>query len=137
MEALIDALERATVGKLELDRSIAMELEPLPCEPFKTDLAWGADRRMYYILGRRGKDDKKAKTAPAYTTSLDAALTLVPEGMNWCISNHGQIGAEDMAFAGVFGSPMVGSECDTNAPTSALALCIASLRACQAMKEVA
>jgi hypothetical protein len=63
------------------------------------------------------------------TRSIDAALTLAPEGMEWHVSNRGQIGADHLCFAGLYGAPFVGSECDTNAKTPALALCIASLKA--------
>ena len=133
MHDLIEQLEAATEGSRELDACVWVAVNgkgqpmkkvgpPSYKEPrFFCNPDPGIDWIGYDLL----------RIAPNYTTSLDAALTLVPEGMKWCISDLGQIGAEDWAFAGVYGSPMVGSECDTNARTPALALCIAALKARQ------
>ncbi len=129
MKALIAELERAKNGSREFDSKIWEQLglvDERHCD------------RWCKMDGRTDLTRKRFINAwaPHYTISLDAAIALVPEGMRWCISDVGQIGAEHLAFAGVFGS-QVGSECDSNAPTPALALCLAALRARQAMKEVA
>lgn len=81
------------------------------------------------------EDDIQLEGVLPYTASIDAALTLVPEGMEWSVSNRGQIGAKHLSFVGVYGEPMVGSECDTNATTPAIALCIAALKARDALKR--
>lgn len=105
--ALIEALERAEGPSRELDRSIFYALQDqMTGDPF---------------------------FAPKFTASIDAAMTLVPEGWaatvcrfnsgkgkailwrdSWC-DNH---------------APTAG----TDAPTPAIALCIAALRAGSAAK---
>ncbi len=60
--------------------------------------------------------------APLYTASLDAAMSLVPKGLNGSI-----------AFGKFFGAILWGSDPrkhqgENRAPTAALALCIASLK---------
>jgi hypothetical protein len=55
----------------------------------------------------------------SYTASLDAAMTLVPDGQNFNLFWRAEEGA---GFAGVDGS-------STKAATPALALCAAALRA--------
>lgn len=65
------------------------------------------------------------KVFPAYTTSLDAAVTLVPEGKDW---QAGKIGNE--CAAGIY--PAAHHPFATHkakAATPALALCAAALRA--------
>lgn len=70
------------------------------------------------------------------TESLDAAVRLVPAGMEWNVSNHqeGRKAGAWGGWAGVYGAPMVGSECDTYAATPALAICIAALKAQAALQ---
>ena len=119
MDNLIAELERATEGSRELDALIDLALK----------------RGQPYKPARIGQfiDD--------YTTSLDAALTLVPEGWDW-LARDGDGGH----FANVTrgGIPMMmdkhqfnpdWQDTPTYAATPALALCIASLKARQAMKE--
>jgi len=67
-----------------------------------------------------GKDGADYIGAPAYTASLDAAMTLVPEGFDWIIGHtnggltiHAEVGDREQRFAA----------------TPALALCAAALRA--------
>ena len=57
--------------------------------------------------------------APHFTASIDAALTLVPEGMQWSIKN--QRSPKSVAQVGAFH--------EGSAATPALALCAAALRA--------
>ena len=66
------------------------------------------------------------RQAPAFTTSLDAAVTLVPEGRGYVLRSYGD-GAGSAIIADpprdvVFGKARVGSN-------MALALCAAALRA--------
>ncbi len=61
-------------------------------------------------------------TVPAYTTSLDAALTLVPEGCEWEV-----YGGDKQAVAVIYVSGP--KYVDGRAPTPALAMCIAALKA--------
>ena len=96
----------------------------------------------YWLVQRSGK---QLKSAPHYTTSLDAALTLVPEGWGWSVGdihppseavpNSGKPWAEIWVrgpkrtpkLDGMWHS--VEGRCGINAATPALALCIAALRA--------
>lgn len=58
---------------------------------------------------------------PAFTSSLDAALTLVPDDHDWIIYNvNGHLGSTPMARVG---------DVKAHAATPALALCIAALHA--------
>ncbi len=80
---------------------------------------------------------------PYYTRSLDAAMTLVPQSMKWHASNHterrkpGSVPEHFHGWAGVYGKPLTGSECDTFAATPALALCAAALKAIAASQQQA
>lgn len=81
--------------------------------------------------------------APPYTTSIDAALTLVPEGCAWVVNwpaykleDHiGGMGKfkyqSGKTFAGVRASfsSHLGSDYEAYGATPALALCIAALKA--------
>lgn len=64
--------------------------------------------------------------APHYTTSIDAALTLVPDGWNWHL-----ITEFDGINAAVFPPGNAVDYPDVTASTPALALCIAALKARQ------
>ena len=100
MEQLIKDLEAATEGRSGLDERIY--------EAVKTDL-----------------------TPPghSYSQSLDAALTLVPEGCDWA-SGHGKNSDGDVVtFACVGKEDVAASAYDATASTPALALCIAALKA--------
>ncbi|KKN17818.1 hypothetical protein LCGC14_0962000 [marine sediment metagenome] len=120
MDALIADLESAAEGSRELDARIAEEV------------VWVKGRGD--SLRSAGIDFYETAQAMCqrYTTSLDAALTLVPEGWDWEIADYGGdqdspravlwhgIPAEhvdDVKHHGAFGW------------TPALALCIASLKA--------
>ena len=97
MVELIRDLEVATEGSRELDGRVLQAVYPK------------AERRhaSWYI------DDIRIELEP-FTTSLDAALTLVPEKCHWNVT--GRNGAR------------VGKVCASGA-TPALALCIAALKA--------
>lgn len=79
--------------------------------------------------------------APHYTSSLDAAMTLVPERCGW-IAGWGQTrpdepmgGAQITPYARYNGSFVAGETiAESEAATPALALCIAALKAREEMK---
>lgn len=115
MEDLIERLEKATEGSRELDADIfeviggelyqrARVLAAKPCGAPEDTITEAA--RGY---------------APRYTTSVDAALTLVPEGRLWSIGSRVKVGG----FVAVLDQD---SKSHTGA-TPPLALCIATLRA--------
>jgi hypothetical protein len=90
---LIARLEAAAEGSRELDAAIAVA-----------------------VFGGGSHDPG---TAPHFTTSLDAALTLVPEGRGWLMRSVGGRGFAAISNAGEA----------SQAKTPALALCIAALKA--------
>lgn len=101
MESLIKKLEAATEGSRELDGDIHYhDRKPYPKGGWNTD------------------------GLPHYTTSIDAALRLVPEGFIWDVASTGQ--------AWVMGGLDNEQHLVTSAPTPALALCIAALKAREA-----
>lgn len=62
--------------------------------------------------------------APRYTSSIDTALTLVPEGVEWSISTLYGVALVDVGLNSDY--PARGRRQDGNVP---LALCIAALKA--------
>lgn len=111
MKSLIERLEKASGPDRELDVEIAMAI----------DLPWNKAQRT---------GDGKSLVAPFFTSSLDAAMTLVPEGYDWSLFyDNGE------AISGCM--PASEDGCcfsDNHAPTPALALCIAALKAREAGK---
>ncbi len=90
-----------------------------------------------FIFSERGP-------APRYTTSLDAAITLVPEGWGWAAAILDKdapsavvTNFEPQMKPGTFDPNPDKIDCRSKAVTPALALCIASLKARQTMKDAA
>lgn len=84
LSAVIARLEATSGPDRKIDCDIARSLEPLPTEPFKGPSAWDMHHGMYWIIGSMDtkdgpKENKWGATAPAYTSSVDAALKLVPQ----------------------------------------------------------
>lgn len=73
-------------------------------------------------------DDVPTDSRPCPTTSLDAALTLVPEGYLWAVGVHTELGNH---FAVCQHSVLTqeGFDGAVDCPTPALALCIAAFKA--------
>ena len=109
LKSLIAELEQAKKGSRKLDREI--QLNVVGFDPDQLPKRWP-------VVGN---------SDPRYTTSLDAALTLVPEGLSWHVWSLGS--GLPSAEVKREGEPphygLLGS--DVREP--ALALCIASLRA--------
>lgn len=118
MNDLIEKLEAATEGSRELDADIAQHVDwprirgakRLPDRP---------DSSGYFEISA---DTWQA--VPRYTTSLDAALTLVPEGWGcdlgiWPSGNGARLTPGVNIFHAIY----------REAQTPALALCIAALKA--------
>lgn len=74
------------------------------------------------------RERHKWESVARYTTSLDAALSLVPEGANWLIGTGGVSDDPDPYRADVHYDKEVGWG-NGLANTPALALCIAALKA--------
>ena len=103
---LIARLEAATEGSRELHAETA-------------GLRWNSVGFYYH---QNGVDH----TGPNYTTSLDAALTLVPEEFDWTLGHTN---------SGLTIHAQVGPKIECFADTPALALCIAALKAREANDE--
>jgi hypothetical protein len=127
VEELIKRLEAATEGSRELDKAILLAT------------GWRIDKEAFGIAAASeiwiapNGDDYDAVVDPFHrfprpTSSLDSALTLVPEGMCWEISLFPRSETENGPIAFV-AKPLDMFTTWTDGATPALALCIASLRA--------
>lgn len=75
-------------------------------------------------------------TAPAFTASIDAALTLVPEGWEWVLAHfadHPPSATVQFVGKGFHAAPDI--EFDEHGKTAAIALCIAALKARMATSD--
>ncbi len=114
IDDLIGRLEAATEGSHELDGAIYRYLHPKRCEQYADD-----------------REIRHAWTCPQWTTSLDAALTLV--GDKWWTVGPGKTREAEPLYGAAIYEPIVGepqliASGETNA-NPALALCIAALKA--------
>jgi hypothetical protein len=127
MTDLIKRLEAAEQGSRELDAEIknflnGSQIKPVPktygvCHPGTILGAYEYNEEMGGV--------PVEKAVPPYTTSLDAARSLVPEGYDWIAADvNGHVGGTPYAC--------VGDEEKHFGGTVYLALCIASLRAREA-----
>lgn len=115
LQDLAERIEAADGPDRELDGDIAEAVGAVPPFVHRRDSPeWGS-----WSGGRDHWD------APAYTGSLDAAVTLVPEGYSFNLGNDVRGWADVWFDVPVYdGKPYEG-----RAATPALALCAASLRA--------
>lgn len=122
MKDLIERLEKAEGPDRELDYAIEAVMHPW--------LAEGSYRRLAGDNGWHSptppiKGGDKIASARDFTASLDAALTLVPEGRWWVLNSGVQSGA---ARAQVDAGTAWQSY-EAHGATPAIATCIAALRA--------
>lgn len=101
---------------------VALESAPEGCR--------GLDYAIHEFLCER---DDAIPGPRFYTTSLEAALTLIPEGMSWMlVMSHGhseQPAARVWDADEYYGTEDFPDRTDMFAPTEALAVCIAAVRA--------
>lgn len=113
MTSLIDRLEKATEPSRELDALIEQAINPK---------VWMVNPpHMNGSIALEG--NPHWQESPHYTSSLDTALTLVPEGLGWNIQ-----GNTDVFYAMVAGH-------NGNATTPSLALLLAIFRARAALAK--
>ena len=138
MNNLIAELERATEGSRELDYAIAKEI------------GWRfhgeKDFKEYGVFWRDAITDEWQQL-PWWTASLDAALTLVPEGYRCSFDIPGEEGGRNHATVVKYSQVLEAVNLKAKpeeitelwnhsyAATPFLTLCIAALRARQAMEE--
>ena len=126
LSELIAALEAATGPSRELDEEIA-----------KTQ-GWAYEKRnndrvewWYRPDGTRRAYVWRDNRCPPYTASLDAALTLVPEGLDWLLRTACG-GTERRCYAHVMRGDTNRDGCSLGEGRhifAAIALCIAALKA--------
>lgn len=124
IEKLIERLERVTEGTRLLDAQIMKATRSVP-EIWKSE-----DRELipredgFASFGKHGA----SVAAPNYTASIDAALTLVPEGMFWACAPSWDL-REHRIYKPYDGGTLQWPEWKGEHKHDAIALCIASLRA--------
>ena len=114
MKELIERLEKAEAGSRELDFAIGRALRGLSGD-YET---WWT---FHGTIRFKDGSEECADDFPYYTTNLQDALTLVPEGWSWKAFGDNIEGSMEYG-ASVNYEPVVSA-------TPALALCIACLRA--------
>lgn len=133
LTSLIDRIEAATEGSRELDGDIALLVGWEPTHDRQSTLKWSdtyPSCRERWIGDRAPFNNWRV---PHYSTSIDAALTLLPEGWWWSAGvcrreNHASVGTEIGTVEGelIF---------ETFGATAPLALLAAILRARQAAQS--
>lgn len=117
--SLLERLEQAVEGSRELDNAIFLATHP--------EQGTHSEDGQWWYATHMDEDGGPWAPLPHYTTSIDAALSLVPEGCGGALSWEApEIGIKESAALVDYrnGSRFVGRGC-----TLALALCIAALRA--------
>jgi hypothetical protein len=118
-EVLDGAIEAAC--KIAFGVDVTMFNEGVPIE-------WESDDDDGRVVVLIGGHKFKAYRAPAFTASLDAAMTLVPEGKGFVVSSVGPSANRPYALVGDPTAETDESK-GASAATPALALCAAALRA--------
>ena len=121
MQELISKLEAASGGSKELDAEIA---DAVGVASRSRRTASGKSKGREWFVDSHGGVQTWAQDPPPYTTSLDAALTLVPEGWTGIIPVSGG----DDAWLWQSGGG-AGRGVRVSGTTPALALTIAALKA--------
>lgn len=120
---LAERCEKATGPDREIDGDIQIEIDPLCHSVTAADIFSESGHYVGRLL--------------AYTASLDAAMTLVPEGFEFAVGSGRRAAMSETMkrpWGNVFAPDDIGSPAD-NAATPALALCAAALRARAASKD--
>lgn len=147
LTSLISRLEKATEGSRELDAEIAVAIfkaDRLPDDLGYVKKTVASDQcapGMYWYISRSGKS---LYAAPRFTTSVDAAISLVPDGWHIYEMNQKDPTRKYSRHAAKI-SPFNGNDkgwaiykaglASATAETLAVAVCIAALRVRQAMTE--
>lgn len=127
LSELIGRLEKSTGPDRELDCAIAYAVD-FKCEGTETTWRQLVDQiGMEYAVANATRFHSFWREAiPQFTGSVDAALTLVPEGWNWQAQGNDVLGrVKPYAIMGLPGQ----AEADGMGASPAIALCIASLKA--------
>jgi hypothetical protein len=128
---LIQVLEAAKKGSTGLDRLICETMSTVALDR-RDDCFWAFD---HVGAGSEVMELDAPSTVHPYSTSIDAALELVPEGWSWHVRvlYRGDPATPPMIRAVVFhnatGMILSSEYCEAEAETAPIGLCIAALRA--------
>ncbi len=120
LEKLIERLEKAPHGSKSLDIDICAAVGDYSKEEFQIWCGRTGSRNIYEFLNKR--------LSARYTSSIDAAMTLVPEAFKWK-AGYGKRVPHVAELRDYRDKPILGTfigECDSN---RAIALCIAAMKA--------
>ena len=126
---LIAALEAAEGPSAKLDGNIHLILFP-EYLTFRRGAKEADAENYFFTTAIVSRDWREHIIAAPYTASIDAALTLVPNGLGWLIGtsdDHPSFHCHLFTLAGEMISRGIGYS--LRAPTPALAICIAALKA--------
>ena len=127
---LIECLEAAETGSRELDARI---YECLGYRVRRRGQSMRHGRRYWRSWVWLNSDNPRRWEAMSdYTTSIDAALTLLDEGWEYEITTLYGVAHVELPLNASDIDPQIGRRKDDNVP---LALCIAALKAREAMKD--
>lgn len=95
----------------------------------RCEAATGPDRDLSIEITDALDPSDRVRGYPDYTASVDAALSLVPEGYDALDLKFGPRGADEPKWRAIVWMPSRNVGWDADAATPALALCAAALRA--------
>jgi hypothetical protein len=121
LSGLVERLEKATEGSRELD-CLIFEAGHKLLTAERRGTYYGEPTGQYFDLD----GNPLPGLAPFYTSSLDSAMTLIPKGFNWASDPHFEQ-REFRVYRPYDG--ITQHHFSAIAPTPALALCIAALKA--------
>lgn len=142
IDDLIARLESATEGSRELDAEIACALHILPPDAPGWLQRWSGpfvpisypESDPGQIAAINSKGGTSVNWAPlCFTESLDAAVSLIPDHLWWCIAkgktrpDEPMYGAQILGGAQIPGGARMVAEAETDA-SAAMAICIAVLK---------
>lgn len=119
----------------ETDAEIYSALFPekVPSPIVQSGYGWRFDGQGWWCeTGEDARAPRNSIYPPDYTASLDAAMTLVPEGLRWCVDDIGKPQGVHSFIEDIADFSDDAACYKANASTPALALCAAALRAQEA-----
>lgn len=125
---LVERLSVVEVGTTILDGEIAALVGvPLPPSPKKHRRFWSLFFDWRFNVMPAERPDQPMVAPSRYTTSLDAAMSLVPEGCGLLLSTgRGSVVSVSIGYLGEMDAIWPGNS--ERRPSAALAVCIAALQ---------
>lgn len=125
---LADCCEMATDADQGLDTHIWRAMNPDHPRWYQGGPgSWGDERDDWWWWGNPSTDSDWDKSAPEFTSSIDEAVGLIPEGCSWR-ADYGRPVCGQRGSGSAFVLAM-SSKFNGDAATVALAICAAALRA--------